>query len=536
MKKYKEYMREGITLSKVCLRKNGFFKYYIYYFLSLFLSLTLFLEPFAGVSKYELKNQIKQNKGMTISTLFRGTDDGRYSKLLVANILKTFIFLGVIIVIGIAGFLLYLLGFGVVNAANFKTQVAIYFTIPAMIVLAIFLIIIPYICGPNAYLINRFKHLTSTGILYNSFNTFKEGGRKVAFLIDLTTMLPKLILIAIAYFASYGIGRALNAPKNPGYGIFLIIIFIFAIIYLLIAPLLSLIHRIAKTELYDDIICDRYFDDIHATNPNDNIRRIKILKHNKQKSYKLLFDDSNRYMDMPSYINSLNEIKEEKEEKIEANDEDIVEDKEDTVADILKDMENEEINKESLTTKPQIKDPIAPSTLSLEEKEDKIIDSDIDNLELDNNQEEIEEDEVLDKEDGIQESANDEVVEESQASKIVEESQEVTEEPQYEKEEIIDDEEQVIYVDEDGNEIPADEIEFVEEEVEDESLVSNEVDDFDEYVKNEIKEKEEKADEVVLEEEQEEKTKTRKPRTTKKSADAEAKPKTRSTTKKKKDE
>ena len=120
MKKYKEYMKEGITLSKTCLRQNGLFKYYIYSFLSMILTLTIFLAPFSGVAKYEIKNQVRKNKGIVLTTMFRGCDNKGYSKLLAANLLKGFMYAAAFLAIAFAGFAVYMLGVGVVYLANFK--------------------------------------------------------------------------------------------------------------------------------------------------------------------------------------------------------------------------------------------------------------------------------------------------------------------------------------------------------------------------------------------------------------------------------
>ncbi len=518
MKRYREYMKEGITLSKVCLKNNGIFKYYIYCFLSVLFNITFFLAPYAGVSKYEIKNQIKKNKGITLSTLFRGLDNNNYSKLLVANIIKVGMFFGAFLIIGALAGISYTLGLGISMMTKSNSVMAAYFTIPFSIVLLIFLLAIPFIQGPNAYIANKYNNMSASGIVYNSFNTYKKGGKLINFLFMISNYLPRIIYALLAYLISYGIGYAYARGNgaNAGNGLMMIIAILFIIIYLIVAPLISLIHIIAKTELLDDIVIDNYNNDLINNYSSDNIKRIKILKHNKQKSYNLLFADADKYMNNPSYINTLNELetKEENktiEEKVpEKIDNQVVEEKE------LENQNNDSLNEKDVIedlNESQVNEEIVEKAQD-DMAEEQIFEEKTEEVQEDIVEESVEyaHDEVgLEPEEEVKEvtDASEVIVEEVIEEPIVEEkpkrrgrpkkvetqtTEEVAQSEALADEEVLVDNqgeeiEEVIYVDEDGNEISPDEIEEVV--VEEEESEDSQEDEIDAFLKSIPSKKEE---------------------------------------------
>ncbi len=312
MKAFMENFKIARIQSKKSLRKEGLVKFYLFYFVRIIFSLSVFLSPFL-VSKWRLASEIKDENRISITGLFEPVSGKGYGHLLSANIIKRAIYLAILLVIVLFGGLLYCLGLGiaVINPRSAGANlIPILFTIPAALFLLMLIIAIPFIAVPNSYITNSYPALTPGRILKYSFYSLKNGGRGLMFKTLIFEYLSKILYLGGFGFLAYLPFMLMN--NNVGLGITIILGVIFLGLFLYIDPIISLIALLIKSNIYDEIVFVKNSNKLTEININTNDI---VIKNDKQETLNSLFKIEKTKDQSPSYQSSLDDnIKNEPKE------------------------------------------------------------------------------------------------------------------------------------------------------------------------------------------------------------------------------
>ena len=204
MKTFSENYKIAKVLAKKALKKDGFFKYSLYYLMKWMFTVIILLTPFL-VSKWRIASQIKEDNKISLTGLFEPVSGKGYFHLLAANLIKIAMYVGVLLFLALCGFILYWFGFGIgtMNPAMLK-KFPIFpylFIAPAAIVLVGLIISLPFINVPNGYIINNYPLLTPGRVLKYSFYSLKNGGKSLMF----KTLLFEYGLLTLYLAAGAGI-------------------------------------------------------------------------------------------------------------------------------------------------------------------------------------------------------------------------------------------------------------------------------------------------------------------------------------------
>lgn len=306
MKAFMENFKIARIQSKKSLRREGLVKFYLFYFVRIIFSLSIFLSPFL-VSKWRLASEIKDENRISITGLFEPVSGKGYGHLLSANIIKRAIYLAILLVIVLFGGLLYWLGMGiaVINPRSAGANlIPILFTIPAALFLLMLIIAIPFIAVPNSYITNSYPALTPGRILKYSFYSLKNGGRGLMLKTLLFEYLSKILYLGGFGFLAYLPFMLMN--NNVGLGITIILGVIFLGLFLYIDPIISLIALLIKSNIYDEIVFVKNSNKLTEININTNDI---VIKNDKQETLNSLFKIEKSTNKRASYQSSLDENK-----------------------------------------------------------------------------------------------------------------------------------------------------------------------------------------------------------------------------------
>jgi len=311
MKNFRENFKIANVLAKKALKKEGVLKYSLYFLMRLIFSIGLFLSPFL-VSTWKIASQIKEDNKISLTGLFEPVSGKGYFHLLMANVIKLAMFLGVTLFIGMIGIALYFFGYGIglLNVDMFRRFVAFpfLFIIPAVVIFVVLIIALPFINVPNSYIINSYPLLTPGRVLKYSFYSFRNGGRMLMF----KTLLFEYgaILLYLAFAAGISIIPLLTIKDiYMSVGIMTILIIVFVIGFIFVLPTIELISILIKSNIYDEVVFVKNSNSL--TEININPEDIVIGKENSD-TLNSLFKIERKKVETTSYQNTL----EENEEKI----------------------------------------------------------------------------------------------------------------------------------------------------------------------------------------------------------------------------
>lgn len=248
------YLKLGLATSKKVIkgRKVSIFKYY-FLFLSTILSYLFILPAPAFIqANIRMNKQNAEKQTYELAKIFVDTDNPKaYWTALMATVIKVVLFLsGVILIGGLCGLLFYV-GSLLAAATNIGI-LQILFLIPGVIGLVAFIVGFNIVFAPLFYYLNNDSTLNITKAFNASVRTMKEQGKKTIFFLDFLHILINGGYLAIATLICSSLMTGGASIKVIGY----LLIIVFAVIYLFVAPRLGMTHRLAKYELLKDIMID----------------------------------------------------------------------------------------------------------------------------------------------------------------------------------------------------------------------------------------------------------------------------------------
>ena len=478
MQKFGNSLRNAITISKESIKRDGIGKYYLFFMLNFLFNISLFLSPFR-VSKWEMANEMKKGNKVSITNIYDNASGKRYFNQLQANVLKIAIFTAVILIIAIIGAGLFFVGTSFSLFSGSKS-ITFYWSIPAILLLTIFVLIVPYIHVPNSYISNAYPSLSPSSVLRFSFYAYKNGGKVRMLLINLLEwglkillLLPFVVIALILFFNLYSV---------IGLGFMMLFLTLGVVVFIAAYPFLTLPALLMRKELFDEIVFvknsnkfEASFDfEVDSSNTEKTLNNIFGIEEKEEKTFSSIEDKYNNQVEIDK--------KSKKKEKLKKEFDESEEQVKDAKSPTLK------VEKEKTSETTEVKEDNLDTNLDNEEI---VEDEQNDNLELELEQEEVElESEVVSEPEEVLESEREDTLEQTEevetAALESEITEEVIEETVEEPEDEVEPEEEIQVVEETAQ--------AEEESTESELEETSEDDEFSDYI-NGLKEGKKEAEE-----------------------------------------
>lgn len=477
---YKEGFKDSIKTIK---NKDNLLKYLLYMFAKMFSCILILPKLLFNLSDVKIHKMIRKSNQIDIIKSFKESSSPKtLFSVFIAVMIKLLTITGGILLIGAIGGILMLFGLFLGLAVTGFETYALYFGIPAAIVLLAYLIIYPLYFSPMNYLLQTDNSINASDAVSLSISSMKLTGKVTVFLTNLVTYLILSAYLGIIILLFYISLQFFNPALEI---IFLILVLVAALGFLVLAPVALMTKNVALLMLYEDMALD-------SINLSKNYEGIKIRRFDAkpisiENSLADIFDQTT---DEEAEIEVLKAdftvkrrkaervIKRPEKQNLDENNDILANDLEENVEEIDEIIVEEASNEEVLIENDS---ELKVNELSNEEalnEDDNIV----------NEQEEIEEEIILDelKENEVIDSTNEdaleEVVEDLLDDEIKEDViEEITNDELEEKEVIESVDEEIVEeneVLEDENNTLDDNTSNLEEALEEETIDSNENDEL----------------------------------------------------------
>lgn len=280
---FRKYYKESFKSSNKALKRNYVY-YFIYNVFCLLASTTIVLIPIVMISRVKLVKKINKDNKLDVLGSFENTDKPiSFWKLVLVSYAQFFLILSGIVVILLSALIMAGLGYGItlLTGKNYLLM-AILFTIPSGILLLVYLFIVSIRVIPVQYLIEINPEMEISVILKNSFLGLKNNGKCTMFVNNLLYFLIELIMLVaiglLAYLVNDAVELLVNLnrtliPTDFMYlGQFILAFTLVLVLYCFISPRFTLTYLGVKTSLFNDMI---------TTISNDRV--VKGLVFNEKK-------------------------------------------------------------------------------------------------------------------------------------------------------------------------------------------------------------------------------------------------------------
>lgn len=256
---FKKYFKESYKASyKALKKKDNYFRYLLFLFIEILSTLFIVTKPIIDLAKVRLIRGLKLEKRIVLSkTIEVGDSPKSYWTSILTNIMKMFIFIGIVLIHGLIIGLLLLFGgfiYSLINNSDYEF-ISFIFMVPAIIALLLFILVSRYLTVDTSYIVDTNPNLGASSVLYASISSLKETGKKTLFVNDLVHTLI-YVGLTIPYLIVYFISTLL--PLRIGVPIEVLTIIAYLVMALFFIPLLNLSHMMVKVSLFDDIVIDKY--------------------------------------------------------------------------------------------------------------------------------------------------------------------------------------------------------------------------------------------------------------------------------------
>ena len=252
-KTFKQYYKESYQCAKQALKGIGKLKYYVYLLMRLLAIVFPFALPVVSLMGVRIMENINKNKKIDFSESLKASDQPiSYWNHFLVTAIQYLIAFAIIIVIALITYALYLFGLMLCYAIRLNAVlIPILFAAPGAIALLAFIIAIPYIVIPVAYVINENPKLSCSKVFYNSIVGLRIYGKKIVFL---NYLMPILHLLLLALLCCSG--SIVLSFVNHYYSILLLIIGI--VLFLIFSPRTIVTAMCVKQNLFKDLLQDTY--------------------------------------------------------------------------------------------------------------------------------------------------------------------------------------------------------------------------------------------------------------------------------------
>lgn len=280
---FRKYYKQSFKSSNIALKRNYIY-YFIYNVFCLLASITIVLIPIVMISRVKLVKKINKENKLDVLGSFENVDKPiSFWKLVLVSYAQFFLILSGVVVILLSALVMAVLGYGItlLTGKNYLLM-AILFTIPSGIMLLVYLFFVSIRVIPVQYLVEINPEMEFSVILKNSFLGLKNNGKCTMLLnnfVYLLIELPMLFAIGLlAYLVNdaaellVNLNRVLIPTDFMYLGQFILPFILVLILYCFISPRFTLSYLGVKTSLFNDLV---------TTISNDRV--VKGLVFNEKK-------------------------------------------------------------------------------------------------------------------------------------------------------------------------------------------------------------------------------------------------------------
>ena len=280
---------------KTLWHKGNLLKYLAWVIMELLAPFTLVLGAMFSLANVRQAKIAERENTIDVPQSFKVACRAKpFWTMLLATVLEALIFIAGVLLIGLATLMLGAIGYAIclfISDVEPALIIAI-FCIPGGLMLAVYSVIMPILLAPTAYRIETNPDIGAADAISICFNTMKSRGKGTYFLTNFVTLLIEGAILGLGAAAEVVIALFVNDIRLA---VVLGILagLIFAVGFMLVAPMFSLARKISQKSLFEDIV----LDPVNASKRTDgiNIRRCKGVKFDPaeyENELALLFDET----------------------------------------------------------------------------------------------------------------------------------------------------------------------------------------------------------------------------------------------------
>ncbi len=280
---------------KTLWHKGNLLKYLAWVIMELLAPFTLVLGAMFSLANVRQAKIAERENTIDVPQSFKVACRAKpFWTMLLATVLEALIFIAGVLLIGLATLMLGAIGYAIclfISDVEPALIIAI-FCIPGGLMLAVYSVIMPILLAPTAYIIETNPDIGAADAISICFNTMKSRGKGTYFLTNFVTLLIEGAILGLGAAAEVVIALFVNDIRLA---VVLGILagLIFAVGFMLVAPMFSLARKISQKSLFEDIV----LDPVNASKRTDgiNIRRCKGVKFDPaeyENELALLFDET----------------------------------------------------------------------------------------------------------------------------------------------------------------------------------------------------------------------------------------------------
>ncbi len=280
---------------KTLWHKGNLLKYLAWVIMELLTPFTLVLGAMFSLANVRQAKIAERENTIDVPQSFKVACRAKpFWTMLLATVLEALIFIAGVLLIGLATLMLGAIGYAIclfISDVEPALIIAI-FCIPGGLMLAVYSVIMPILLAPTAYIIETNPDIGAADAISICFNTMKSRGKGTYFLTNFVTLLIEGAILGLGAAAEVVIALFVNDIRLA---VVLGILagLIFAVGFMLVAPMFSLARKISQKSLFEDIV----LDPVNASKRTDgiNIRRCKGVKFDPaeyENELALLFDET----------------------------------------------------------------------------------------------------------------------------------------------------------------------------------------------------------------------------------------------------
>ena len=280
---------------KTLWHKGNLLKYLAWVIMELLAPFTLVLGAMFSLANVRQAKIAERENTIDVPQSFKVACRAKpFWTMLLATVLEALIFIAGVLLIGLATLMLGAIGYAIclfISDVEPALIIAI-FCIPGGLMLAVYSVIMPILLAPTAYIIETNPDIGAADAISICFNTMKSRGKGTYFLTNFVTLLIEGAILGLGAAAEVVIALFVDDIRLA---VVLGILagLIFAVGFMLVAPMFSLARKISQKSLFEDIV----LDPVNASKRTDgiNIRRCKGVKFDPaeyENELALLFDET----------------------------------------------------------------------------------------------------------------------------------------------------------------------------------------------------------------------------------------------------
>lgn len=250
-KGFSTYFKMGYSSAYGTIKREkiNIFKFYLINICSLLARIGIVTYPLGKLLKIRTNQMVAKEERIDVYNAFRSVDRPKsYIESFFYMICVGLLYLAGFILFGLIGGLFVTLAYVISSDVDMFTILGIALGAPAALGLIIYTILLIIYFRPGWYIIDNNPQMCTTGIIYNSNQAMKHGGKITTIMIDVLHYIIKLLFLAIT--AGCTSAFFIYFPQELFTPIYAIVS---GLLIIIIYPFLSMAHGASLAHFYNDI-------------------------------------------------------------------------------------------------------------------------------------------------------------------------------------------------------------------------------------------------------------------------------------------